>query len=283
MSSWQVGAVKISRVVEIVVPFPEGTIFPEATLKTLKPTPWLIPQFVTEGGAIPLSVHALLVETLGKKIIVDTGIGNDKPRHLLTTLGMQPLSTPFLQNLANAGASRETIDLVINTHLHIDHVGWNTMLVDGKFVPTFPKARHLIGSYELDHWRREGDEEQQVIMADSVQPILDAGLADLVEPNDRVSPEICLMPSPGHTPGHFSLLIDSEGQRAVIAGDIAHHPVQMAHPEWHTGFDSDVQLAIDTRRRLFSEWADQPILVFGGHYGPGYIKRDGAVFRFKTA
>ena len=227
-------------------------------------------------------MHALLVETLGKKIIVDTGIGNDKPRHLLTTLGMQPLSTPFLQNLAKAGASRETIDLVINTHLHIDHVGWNTMLVDGKFVPTFPKARHLIGRYELDHWRRDGDEEQQVIMADSVQPILDAGLAELVEPNDRVSPEICLMPSPGHTPGHFSLLIDSEGQRAVIAGDIAHHPVQMAHPEWHTGFDSDVQLAIDTRRRLFSEWADQPILVFGGHYGPGYIKRDGAVFRFEA-
>ena len=122
-------------------------------------------------------------------------------------------------------------------------------------------------------------------MADSVRPILDAGLADLVEMDHRISPEVRLTPSPGHTPGHVSVVIESEGQRAVITGDIAHHPCQLANPAWATVFDSDISAAKATRERLFAEWADQPILVIGTHYPAptaGHVKRDGAAFRFEV-
>jgi glyoxylase-like metal-dependent hydrolase (beta-lactamase superfamily II) len=282
MLSWQVGAVKISCVVELVLPFPEGTFLPEATPEALRASSWLIPHFAKEDGTLIASVQALLVEAPGLRLVVDTCIGNDKPRSFV---GGNPLATPFLQHMADAGWSRDSVDVVVCTHLHVDHVGWNTMLVDGQWVPTFPKARYLIGKREFEHWSSEGDEEQQAIMGDSVRPIFDAGLVDLVEMDHRLSPEVRLRPTPGHTPGHVSVVIESEGQSAVITGDISHHPAQMAHPEWATSFDSDVQAAATTRAALFAEWADQPILVIGTHYAAptaGHIKRDGAAFRFEV-
>ncbi len=159
------------------------------------------------------------------------------------------------------------------------------MLVDGKWVLTFPKERYPIGKREFEHWSSEGDGEQQAIMADSVWPIFDAGLAELVEMDHRVSPEVRLRPTPGHTPGHVSVVIESEGQRAMITGDIAHHPCQMAHPEWATSFDCDTQAATATRAKLFAEWADRPILVIGTHYAAptaGRVKRNRAAFRFEV-
>jgi glyoxylase-like metal-dependent hydrolase (beta-lactamase superfamily II) len=283
MLNWQVGSVKITCVAEMLFSFPhdpEGFFLRDATPEALKASPWLYPHFVNEDGSLNVSVHALLVEAPGLRLMVDTCIGNDKPRNLV---GGSPLATPFLQHLADAGWSRDSVDAVVCTHLHVDHVGWNTMLVDGKWVPTFPKARYLIGKREFEHWSNESDEEQRAIMGDSVRPIFDAGLAELVEMDHRVSPEICLRPTPGHTPGHVSVVIESEGQSAVITGDIAHHPCQMAHPDWATSLDSDVQAAATTRAKMFAEWADQPILVIGTHYAAptaGHVKRDGAAFRF---
>lgn len=285
MLSWQVGSVKITCVVEMLFSLPhdpEGFFLRDATPEALKGSPWLYPHFVNEDGSLNVSVQALLVEAPGLRLVVDTCIGNDKPRQLV---GGNPLATPFLQHLADAGWSRDSVDVVVCTHLHVDHVGWNTMLVDGKWVPTFPKARYLIGKREFEHWSSAGDEEQQAIMGDSVRPIFDAGLAELVEMDHRVSPELRLMPTPGHTPGHVSVMIRSEGQSAVITGDIAHHPCQMAHPDWATSLDSDPQAARATRAKMFAEWADQPILVIGTHYAAptaGHVKRDGAVFRFEV-
>ncbi|CAD6556604.1 hypothetical protein LMG27952_06149 [Paraburkholderia hiiakae] len=285
MLNWQVGAVKITCVVETLMclPYdPESFFLRDATPQALKASPWLYPHFANEDGSLNVSVQALLVEAPGLRLVVDTCIGNDKPRRLV---GGNPLATPFLQHLADAGWSRDDVDVVICTHLHVDHVGWNTILVDGKWVPTFPKARYLIGKREFEHWSNEGDEEQQAIMGDSVRPIFDAGLVDLVEMDHRISPEIRLRPTPGHTPGHVSVMIESEGQRAVITGDIAHHPYQMAHPEWATTLDSDTQVATTTRATLFAEWADQPILVIGTHYAAptaGHVERDGVAFRFEV-
>ncbi|HLZ82432.1 MAG TPA: MBL fold metallo-hydrolase [Caulobacteraceae bacterium] len=282
MSNWRVGSVKIASIVEIIIPFPDGSLFAEATPEALKTSPWLFPHFAQEDGTLIGSVHALLVEAPGLRLVVDTCIGNDKPRDLV---GGNPLATPFLQQLAEAGWSRDSVDVVVCTHLHVDHVGWNTMRVDGKWVPTFPKARYLIGQREFEHWSAEGDEEQTAIMGDSVRPLFDAGLVQLVEMDHVISPEVRLRPTPGHTPGHVSVVIDSEGQKAVITGDISHHPCQMAHPEWATSFDSDVQAAAATRAKLFAEWADQPILVIGTHYAAptaGRIKRDGAAYRFEV-
>ena len=285
MLSWQVGAVSIKRIVEMEMPISYSAEHPflaNATPEELRKVPWLYPNFVNDQDQMLLSIHALLVEAPGLRLVVDTCIGNDRPRSLL---GGRPLATPFLRHMADAGWSRDSVTTVVCTHLHVDHVGWNTMLEDGQWVPTFPKARYLIGRRELEHWTGEKDSEQQAILSDSVKPILDAGLADLVEMDHRISPEVRLTPTPGHTPGHVSVMIESQGETAVITGDMTHHPVQMAHPDWSPPFDSDPKAAAVMRAQMFGEWADKPILVIGTHYAAptgGHVKRDGDVFRFEA-
>jgi glyoxylase-like metal-dependent hydrolase (beta-lactamase superfamily II) len=283
--SWQIGRVKVTRVVEmeLVTRWREDRPFiVEATPEAVKTMPWLHPHFVNDEGALLVSIHALLVEAPGLKLVVDTCIGNDRNRAFL---GGRSLSTPFLEHLTEAGWTREGVDAVVCTHLHVDHVGWNTMLEDGEWVPTFLNARYLIGKRELEHWNGEDDAEPQAILGDSIRPIIDAGLAELVELDHVISPEIRLTPTTGHTPGHVSVLIESEGERAMITGDIMHHPVQMAHPDWAPSFDSDKDAAIATRKRVLGEVADQPILVIGTHFaGPtaGRVRRDGDAFRFEV-
>jgi glyoxylase-like metal-dependent hydrolase (beta-lactamase superfamily II) len=234
---------------------------------------------VTPEWHLRLSVHALLVEAPGLRLVVDTCIGNDRKRR-----GMPPtpLSTSFLADMTTAGWPRESVDAVVCTHLHVDHVGWNTMLVDGKWIPTFPNARYLIGAREYAYWSAEGDEEQQVILSDSVKPIFDAGLVDLVEPDHRLTAEVALMPTHGHTPGHVSVEIASQGARAVITGDALHSPCQIAHPDWSPPFDSDQAASRATRRKLLEDVADGPTLLIGTHFaGPtaGHIVRDGGAYR----
>jgi glyoxylase-like metal-dependent hydrolase (beta-lactamase superfamily II) len=285
MLTWQIGRVKITRIVEMELATrwrEDRPFIVEATPEALQSTPWLYPHFVNDEGSLLVSIHALLVEAPGLKLVVDTCIGNDRNRAFL---GGRSLSTPFLEDLQEAGWSREGVEVVVCTHLHVDHVGWNTMLVDGAWVPTFPNARYLIGQREFEHWNAEDDAEQQAILGDSVRPILDAGLAELVEMDHVISPEIRLTPTTGHTPGHVSVLIESEGERAMITGDIMHHPCQIAHPEWAPSFDSDKAAAIVTRRRVLEESAEQPILVIGTHFPAptaGRIRRDGAAFRFEV-
>jgi glyoxylase-like metal-dependent hydrolase (beta-lactamase superfamily II) len=285
MLSWTVGSVKITRVVEIEMPIAydaEHPFLAEATPDALRQMSWLYPHFVDEQDRMLLSIHALLVDAPGVRLVVDTCVGNDKARGIL---GKRALSTPFLDHLSEAGWSPESVDMVVCTHLHVDHVGWNTRLVDGRWVPTFPKARYLIGKTELEHWQGEHEGEQPEILADSVTPILEAGLAELVEMDHVISKEIRLIPTPGHTPGHVSVLIESEGQRAVITGDMTHHPCQMGHPEWSPPFDTDRQASARMRRHMFEQWADTPLLVIGTHYaGPtaGRVVREGQTFRFDT-
>lgn len=283
MLKWQVGAVTVTRIVEIELPVPYSAARPflaEATPEALRQHAWLYPHYVTEDGHLRLSIHALLVEAPGLRLVVDTCIGNDRPRSIT---GGQPLATGFLQSLGEAGWTRDDVDTVVCTHLHVDHVGWNTMLEDGKWVPTFPRARYLIGRKEHAHWSAEGDAEAQQILADSVQPIFDAGLVDLVEMDHRLSAEVRLVPTPGHTPGHVSVMIESQGERAMITGDMTHHPCQLAHPEWSPPFDSDATASAAMRRGVFEDLADQPVLVIGTHYAAptaGHVKRDGSAFRF---
>lgn len=286
MLSWQVGAVKVTRVVELQMPIPYSpdTVFlKEATPAELRKLPWLYPHFVSEADELLLSIHALLVEAPGLRLVVDTCVGNDKPRAGMT--GPEGLQTRFLEAMAEAGWERDSVDAVVCTHMHVDHVGWNTMRVNGRWVPTFPKARYLLGRTEFDHWMAEGDGEQKQILADSVQPVLDAGLVDWVPLDHVISPEIRLTPTTGHTPGHVSVVIESQGEKAVITGDMSHHPCQLAHPHWSPSFDSDPKAAAATRARMFAEWADEPTLVIGTHYaGPtaGRVRRDGAAFRFEV-
>ena len=282
MLSWKIGAVSVTRIVEIELPVAYDARRPflkEATPEALRATPWLYPDFVGEDDVMRLSIHALLIDAPGLRLVVDTCVGNDRPRSLL---GKRPLATNFLGDLEVAGWSRDSVQAVVCTHLHVDHVGWNTMLEDGQWVPTFPKARYLIGRAEYDYWSAEGGEEQQVILSDSIKPVFDAGLVDFVAMDHRLTAEIRLIPTPGHTPGHVSVAIESEGARALITGDAMHHPCQIAHPDWSPPFDTDKAASEVTRRKLLEDAADQPILVIGTHFAAptaGHILRDGDTYR----
>ena len=182
MLSWKVGRVTVTRIVEMDLPVPFALALPQATREDLRELEWLYPHFVGEDDTLKLSVHALLVEAPGLRLIVDTCVGNDRPREIT---GGQPLTTPFLEYLGEVGWSRDAVDAVICTHLHVDHVGWNTMLEHGKWVPTFPRAQYFIGRLEYAYWKEYDDEEQQAMLGDSIRPIFDAGLVRLVELDRR--------------------------------------------------------------------------------------------------
>ena len=228
-----------------------------------------------------MSVHALVVETPSRRIVVDTCLGNDKEGRGVP--GWNKLQGPFLENMAKAGYARESIDTVMCTHLHVDHVGWNTMLVDGKWLPTFPNARYLMARSEFEYWQSEsGNAEQRAVFSDSVQPVFDAGLVDLVDTDHRICDEVFLIPTVGHTPGHVSVRISSEGEEALITGDFIHHPCQMARPDWAATVDYDPVQSTKTRREMFSNLAGSGVLVVGTHFAAptaGHIERDGEAFR----
>lgn len=279
---WTVGRVKITNVLEIGATGGTRFILPQATPQEAQTMPWLVPHYANAEGRLRLNVQSWIVETPTNRIIVDTCIGNDKTNRSVPA--WNGLNKPFLNDLAAAGYPADTIDTVICTHLHIDHVGWNTKLVDGKWVPTFTNARYLFGETEYNHWAAHSPEgEHKAVFEDSVQPIVDAGYADLIGSDHRIGDEVSLIATPGHSPGHMSILVTSDGQQALLTGDVAHHPCQMAHLDWSSTADSDPVQSIEARKMLFSRFADTPTLVFGGHYDPGHIVRDGDAYRLIAA
>jgi glyoxylase-like metal-dependent hydrolase (beta-lactamase superfamily II) len=285
MQRWQVGDATITRVIESEVPTAVTWLLPDATADRIAAIGWLRPHFVADDGKLMASVHALVIEADGRRIVVDTCVGNDKDRLLPF---WNHLQLPFLDDLTAAGFPRERIDTVVCTHLHVDHVGWNTMRVDGRWVPTFPNARYLVVAEEWAHWRAQTDTAAMGsdILGDSVQPIFDAGLADLVRADHRVCPSVRLEPTPGHTPGHVSVRIRSRDAEAVITGDLIHHPVQMGVPAWRSTFDTDADQARRTRRAFLADCAARRTLVIGTHFATptaGHVVSDGDVFRFEVA
>ena len=283
---WQVGETTITKIEEIV--YPEfSDVIPAATPDVVKQVKWLFPHFVTEEGMLSLSIHSLIVETPSAKLIVDTCIGNDRDRNPFEVMHM--LSTSYMEDMKAAGYHPDGIDFVLCTHLHLDHVGWNTHLVDGKWVPTFPNASYLFGKQDLEFWgaAKPDDENefmqiQSRVFEDSMQPVLDAGLAKPIEGPAEVCEGVRLVPTPGHTPGHCSVLIESAGESAMITGDFVHHPIQFWDPNLVSPFDVDNDAAVATRHRVFGEYADSPTLIIGTHFaGPtaGKLVKDGDTYR----
>ncbi len=280
--SWKVGEVRITRVAELGgEPFPSTFMFPASSPELVQRHAWLRPHFAHEDGRLFGSIHSFVIEAGKRRIIVDTCVGNDKPRSIKA---WSLLQGPFLEHLAEAGFPPESIDTVLCTHLHVDHVGWNTRLVEGKWVPTFPNARYLFGRREWEHWAAEAAEHRDGdIMGDSVRPIIDAGLAELVDMNHVLTPEVRLEPTPGHTPGHVSVRISSQGAEAVITGDLMHHPLQCAEPDLANNFDVDASAARRTRRDFLARYANRPVLVLGTHFAPptgGWVVDAGEAWRF---
>ncbi len=291
MQTWQVGDVKVTQIVELVFTGLDAFL-PDATPEAVLPIEWLRPHFITPEGVLRFSIHALVIDTGARKIIVDTCVGNDKPRDVFPDWHM--LQTGFLEDLASAGYPRESIDTVLCTHLHLDHVGWNTMLEGGQWVPTFPNARYLLERSEFAYVAQEAEAEDvepwlrdmnRAVMADSIRPVVDAGLIDLVDADHRLCEEVRLMPTPGHTIGHGSVHIASRGESALITGDFIHHPCQLAHPEWSVTTDYDPSDSVSTRERVFAELADGPTLVIGTHWPEptaGKIASWGDTYQLKT-
>jgi glyoxylase-like metal-dependent hydrolase (beta-lactamase superfamily II) len=284
VNSWKIGEVKITRVVESEGPWDGTFILPNGTAENVrKESDWLFPVFSDENGKLRMAIQALVIESQGKRIIVDTCIGNDKVR---SNPEWNKQQLPFLQDLQKIGCPREAVDRVICTHLHIDHVGWNTMLKDGKWVPTFPNAKYLIGGTEWDFFSRAADPFLKDPVDDSVLPVMAEGISELVDDGYRITDEVWLESTPGHTPGHFAVRISSKGHNAVITGDLMHHPIQCRYPEWDDNFDIDGPMAKKTRRAFCERYADSGVLVFGTHFAlpsPGKISKKDDSFRFSLA
>jgi glyoxylase-like metal-dependent hydrolase (beta-lactamase superfamily II) len=243
------------------------------------------PHFATPDGKMIISFQCFVLRSQGRMAMIDTCIGNDRAREFPVFTNMQ---TTFLEDLAVAGFPHEEITDVLCTHLHFDHVGWNTRLVDGKWVPTFPQARYLFGRREFEHWKHLHETHgyhDLHHMDDAVMPVLEAGLVEFIDPDFRLTDEVSLIPTPGHTPGHVSVLIQSKGQSAVITGDMMHSPIQIAVPEREARFDMDKSAAARTRGEFVRRFNDTPTLVIGSHFSEptaGHIVADGSAWKFKV-
>lgn len=279
--SFPVGDATITSVVEEQTDhIPPELFFPEATGDDVLAHDWLRPDFADDQGAVTLRIQAFVIEIGTRVALVDPCVGNAKRRSLFF---WNDGSWPFLERLNEAGFGPERIDTVIHTHLHADHVGSDTHLDDGAWVPTFTSARHLYTERELDFARGRRTPEEDVY-GDSIGPIVDAGLADVVAEDADLGDGLRLESTPGHTPGHVSLWLESAGQTALISGDFVHHPVQCAEPTWREIADADVEVARATRRRMLRRAAETGALFLGAHFGPfpaGRVVPDGDVWRFE--
>ena len=295
------GEARVTPVVELTMPTSVRWLLPEhpdATRLRDAAGAWLRPDFMNERGHLLQTMQSFVVEVDGLTIVVDTGIGNDKERP-----GAAPdwhrRDGPFLDDFRAAGFDPERVDFVICTHMHVDHVGWNTHLVDGAWTPTFPAARYIFARTEYEYWLAESQRDAGAADAppdgipahgaafdDSVAPIVAAGLADLVDDEHQLSPSIALTSSAGHTPGHVSVEIRSGGARALLIGDAMHSPIQCAAPDARPALDTAefAQAARDRRRAILADVADTDTLVAGSHFPPpgfGRVLRDGGAYRFQ--
>ncbi|MEQ6024790.1 MBL fold metallo-hydrolase [Streptomyces salinarius] len=282
--SWAVGDHTVRRVDEVLLPAGTGPwLLPGATPGLVGRSPWLSPEFADGQGVLRLASHSFAVEADGMRVLVDTGIGNGKRR---ANPAWHDLNSDYEARLRAAGFAPESVDLVILTHLHADHVGWNTRADGDAWVPTFPNARYLTSRTEWEHWAgADMEEARRQMFRDSVHPVREAGLLDLVDVADEgtdVAPGVRLLPTPGHTPGQVAVALSSLGESALITGDSIHHPVQMAHPELCSCVDVAPGLAARTRNRLLDSLAGTSTLLLGSHFPAptaGHVRREDGGYR----
>lgn len=283
------GACQIDSVEEMTVPFRTPfQLYPDVTEEMVaRHRPWMVPTFMEDAtDMLMFAFQSFVIRTPRLTILVDTCFGEDKERPGRPQYHRQKF--PWMANLAAVGLRPEDIDVVMCTHLHIDHVGWNTQLRDGRWVPTFPNARYVFSETEYRHWesRLGSSELSDNIFNDSVLPVVEAGRADLVRDDYEIDHGIHLEPTPGHTPGHVALHLDSDGDTALFTGDLFHHPLQVFEPDLSSGLCTDPDLSRKSRYDFIGKYADTGALVVPAHFtgaGLGEIRADGEGWRFDFA
>jgi glyoxylase-like metal-dependent hydrolase (beta-lactamase superfamily II) len=259
-SDWRFGDIRVTKIVDLVLPFDARKAYPDAPLEAFdRNADWLVPNFYDPAKkAIIFSFHSYLVRTPHRTMIVDTCFGNEK------LLEGERFNGRWFENLAAAGLKPEDVDDVMNTHFHPDHVGLNTRLKDGKWAPTFPKARYLFNRAEVESVRSRPDGQ---VYAESVLPVIEAKQVTLIDGDFDVDDGVRIVATPGHTVGHYSIALQSKGQSAILAGDILHNPIEVLYPEWINWFDEDKQASIAQRLKFLDAHTDADITVFAAHFG----------------
>jgi len=286
MHTLTLGEVTISRIVEIGrSAFPTSQMLPESDPgRIVRHHRWIRPHFWDDvTGDLGSRIQTWIVRTPQHTVLIDTGVGNDKERHETTLWNRR--TGGYLDDLRAAGVSPEQVDLVLCTHLHVDHVGWNTRLVDGRWVPTFPKARYVFPGEEWEFWKHENEagREKSGCIADSVVPVVEAGQAVMVSGTERIDPWLSYEPWVGHTPGHVGVRVHTSVGDAVFSGDLMHRVVQVAEPQWSSIFCYDGKRAAETREAFVERHAASGELVLPAHFPhPGRIVPDGGGHRFEA-
>lgn len=294
MATWSLGPITVTRIEELLGPanVPPGQYlagFDRALVERHRD--WLVPNhYLPAQDRLVTSIHSWLIRTGRHTILLDCCGGNHKNRPFSPRF--HRLDTPFIDRLAAAGARPDDIDIVLCTHLHADHVGWNTVRKDGAWVPTFPRARYLFSRIESRYWdaaqnaAMRGDPRREAY-DDSVLPVVARGQAELIDGIHALEDGITIEPAPGHTPGHVMLRIVRNGARGVFCGDAIHHPLQVYAPHWNHAADERPEEAALTRRRLLEHCAEQQAWLFPTHFGAPHVVAikdvpDGFAARFIT-
>ncbi len=285
MTALTIGDVTVTRVVELDrSSFEIGAMLPESTPERIAAQrDWMGPELLDPvTGVHKACIQSYVLRTPWHTVVIDTCVGNDKPRNGVPAWHMR--RGTYLSDLAAAGVKPEDVDMVICTHLHVDHVGWNTRLEGGRWVPTFPRARYVIVREEFEFWKREGEtgREEFGLIDDSVMPVVEAGMADLVASDHVIDDRLRLEPAPGHTPAHVCVRLTTPAGQAIFTGDMMHRPIQVAEPEWNSRFCDDAELARKTRRGFLERHADADVIVLAAHFPvAGRIVAPGGRARFR--
>jgi glyoxylase-like metal-dependent hydrolase (beta-lactamase superfamily II) len=285
MDRFSVGKADIRRVEELRAPMPiERFNAPELIERHAG---WLFPDWADRDGNWTMVVQSWIVEVDDRVVVVDPCVGNGRPLADFPLFDM--LDTPFIERFAATGIKPEDVTHVFCTHLHSDHCGWNTTLRDGRYVPTFPKARYFMSQREFDRWDNRRPDYRPVppnegVFDRSVLPVLEAGLAELIGHDHRITRSLRADATPGHTLGHTALHLASAGREAWFTGDIFHHPLELLHPEIDAGTCEDFEQTLATRHRLVDTFVETGALVIPAHFSEphaGYVREDNGARRFE--
>lgn len=283
MKPLSIGDVRISSIIERDGPWrAPGIMFPHASADEIARVMAQVPDFTYERAKdlLVITYQTFVVRTPRATVLIDTCVGEHQRRAPALLYSKQP----WLDGFAQHGLKFEDIDYVFCTHLHVDHVGWNTRLHDGRLVPTFPNAKYVFSRREFEHWKTEPGESFQIVFEDCVAPIVAAGQALLVDDAYVLDDHLRLVPSPGHSPGHVCVQVQSNNERALFTGDMMHHCAQVIAPEFSTCFCTDGPASSVTRRRIFTEYGGGDTVFVPTHFPgstAGYVERSGDTWRYR--